>query len=104
MKEFLLQIFTWWNGATVGTRFYTRASASSWARTSSATSTIATLRPTRSIPNVGAERRWVIYNGPADASRVPPGWRGWLQHNFELPPSEEPPIRCGNGRGPTFPT
>ena len=24
MKEFLLQIFTWWNGATVGTRFYTR--------------------------------------------------------------------------------
>jgi NADH:ubiquinone oxidoreductase subunit len=30
--------------------------------------------------SVGSERRWVIYNGYADASKVPPGWRGWLCH------------------------
>ena len=23
MKDWLLQIFTWWNGQTIGTRFYT---------------------------------------------------------------------------------
>jgi NADH:ubiquinone oxidoreductase subunit len=33
------------------------------------------------------ERRWVIYNGVAEASRVPPQWHGWLHHTVdELPP------------------
>ncbi len=26
------------------------------------------------------ERRWVMYNGAAEASRVPPEWHGWLHH------------------------
>jgi NADH:ubiquinone oxidoreductase subunit len=26
------------------------------------------------------ERRWVIYNGVAEASKVPPEWHGWLHH------------------------
>ncbi|WP_441966147.1 NADH-ubiquinone oxidoreductase subunit NDUFA12 family protein [Microvirga sp. 2MCAF38] len=39
--------------------------------------------------NVGVERRWVIDNGDADASRVPPGWRAWLCHNGDVSPSEE---------------
>ena len=34
-------------------------------------------------------RRWVIYNGPAEASSVPAEWHGWL-HGREgaLPPVE----------------
>jgi NADH:ubiquinone oxidoreductase subunit len=31
----------------------------------------------------------VVYNGYADASKVPPGWRAWLCHNGDVPPSEE---------------
>jgi len=32
------------------------------------------------------ERRWVVYNGEPEASRVPPEWHGWLHHTFdELP-------------------
>ena len=38
----------------------------------------------------GKERRWVVYNGYADASRVPSEWHGWLHHTFDVPPSEEP--------------
>jgi NADH:ubiquinone oxidoreductase subunit len=38
------------------------------------------------------ERRWVIYNGPNDASRVPAEWHGWLHGSFdELPESHLTP-------------
>jgi NADH:ubiquinone oxidoreductase subunit len=32
------------------------------------------------------ERRWVIYKGEPEASRVPPEWHGWLHHTFDEPP------------------
>jgi NADH:ubiquinone oxidoreductase subunit len=32
------------------------------------------------------ERRWVLYNGIAEASRVPPQWHGWLHHTVGEPP------------------
>ena len=38
---------------------------------------------------MGAERRWVVYNDSADASKVPPGWRAWLCHNGDIAPCEE---------------
>jgi NADH:ubiquinone oxidoreductase subunit len=32
------------------------------------------------------EKRWVVYKGAAEASRVPPEWHGWLHHTVdELP-------------------
>ena len=40
-------------------------------------------------PSTGPERRWVIYNGEAELSRVPPSWRGWLAHTHNIPPSQE---------------
>jgi NADH:ubiquinone oxidoreductase subunit len=33
------------------------------------------------------ERRWVIYKGIAEASRVPPEWHGWLHHTVQNPPA-----------------
>lgn len=33
----------------------------------------------------GRERRWVIYNGMPEASKVPPEWHGWLHHNMDQP-------------------
>lgn len=67
------KIFTWWDGATIGTLLYSA----------------------RNGRKVGADadgncyfesrdgaRRWVLYNGPNDASRVPPEWHGWLHHSY----------------------
>jgi NADH:ubiquinone oxidoreductase subunit len=35
------------------------------------------------------ERRWVIYNGIVEASKVPPEWHGWLHHSTnDLPPAD----------------
>jgi NADH:ubiquinone oxidoreductase subunit len=32
------------------------------------------------------EKRWVLYNGEVEASRVPPAWHAWLHHTIENPP------------------
>ena len=34
-------------------------------------------------------KRWVMYNGEAEASMVPPSWHGWLHHTFDVPPTQE---------------
>ena len=36
------------------------------------------------------KRRWVIYNGEMEASRVTPDWHGWLHHTWDEPPTEAP--------------
>jgi len=32
------------------------------------------------------ERRWVLYDGIPEASRVPPGWHAWLHHTVDAVP------------------
>lgn len=34
------------------------------------------------------EKRWVIYNGPVEASRVPPEWHAWLHHTVDDIPTD----------------
>jgi len=33
-------------------------------------------------------RRWVMYNGEVEASRVPPDWHGWLHYTTDKPPPQ----------------
>lgn len=35
------------------------------------------------------EKRWVVYNGEVEASRVPPEWHMWLHHTTDTVPSAE---------------
>lgn len=37
----------------------------------------------------GYKRRWVIYQGYAEASKTPPEWFAWLHHMRAEPPSGE---------------
>lgn len=65
-------IYSWMNGAIVGTdefgnRYY-RA---------------------RKDTLYGRERRWVLYKGKNEASRVPPVWHAWLHHLTGEPLSQE---------------
>jgi len=34
------------------------------------------------------KRRYVIYNGQAEASKVPADWHGWLHYTEQTPPPE----------------
>jgi NADH:ubiquinone oxidoreductase subunit len=36
----------------------------------------------------GRERRWVVYKGIDEASKVPPEWHAWLHHISEAPLTE----------------
>ena len=36
-------------------------------------------------------RRWVIYNGVAEASAIPPGWHGWMHYRSDAPPTAYAP-------------
>lgn len=81
------KIFTWWDGATIGTHLWT-------ARKGEHVGTDAQgNKYYRSRPKEGEqERRWVIYDGANDASRVPAEWHGWLHGAFEdVPESFLPP-------------
>ena len=35
------------------------------------------------------ERRWVVYRGEAEASKVPPEWHAWLHHTVDQPLTEK---------------
>ncbi|MEM8987005.1 MAG: NADH:ubiquinone oxidoreductase subunit NDUFA12 [Pseudomonadota bacterium] len=82
------QLFAWWDSHTYG------AKLTLWARRAKEVGEdeqgnryFEEQKP--SFPD-GRKRRWVIYHGVAEASRVPPDWHGWLHHTFEAPPTEAP--------------
>ena len=77
--SFWKQALTWWNGQTIGTRFHT------WR--------LGNRVGEDEFGNVyyqNGRRRWVIYNGEAEASRVPPEWHGWLHQVWLEAPTEKP--------------
>lgn len=42
----------------------------------------------RKTPKQRRKRRWVVYNGVDEASRVPPLWHAWLHYTIDAPPDE----------------
>jgi NADH:ubiquinone oxidoreductase subunit len=88
MKIFLLRFFTWWNGQTFGTQLWTWLYGELVGQDEFGNRYFRT-RGGKIDPVLNMERRWVIYNGIAEASSVPPSWHGWLHHTVDLPPTEE---------------
>lgn len=87
MKAFFLKFFTWWNSQTFGTQLTIwrygvfvgeDESGNKYYRSRFARD-----------PAMGHERRWVVYSGVAEASRIPPGWWGWMHHRTDTPPTDE---------------
>ena len=77
----LAEIFTWWNGQTLGTRVWTRLYGQKVGDDD---------QGNVYYQSADGTRRWVIYNGEAEASRIPPEWHGWLHRTWEEPPSAAP--------------
>ena len=81
------RIFGWTSGATIGTLF-TIAKRGDLVGTDENGN-----RYYQSRDNVsydGRKRRWVVYEGYAEASKVTPDWHGWLHYTFDEPPTEAP--------------
>ncbi len=75
------QIFTWWNGQTLGTRIWTARKGNRVGEDHEGNVY---------YQNADGKRRWVIYNGDIEASRVSPEWHGWLHQTYQDPPTEAP--------------
>ena len=74
------RIFTWWDGQSFGTQLWTKRNGEKVGEDADGNVY---------YRNSDDTRRWVIYNGENEASRVSPEWHGWLHHTWDKPPSED---------------
>ncbi len=74
---FIKRLFTWWNGQTIGTQLFT------WRKGQKVGEDA---QGNLYYQSRDGQRRWVIYNGECEASRVSPDWHGWLHHTFDAHP------------------
>ncbi len=88
----LKTIFTWWNGATTGIHF-TVARRARLVGQDELGNRYYEARDDKDSYDKGRKRRWVIYKGYADASKVTPDWHGWLRFTFDEPPTTDPLLR-----------
>ncbi len=88
----LKTLFTWWNGATIGARF-TIAKTSSFVGEDEFGNKYYEARTDKDSYDKGRRRRYVIYKGYAEPSKIPPDWHGWMHYTFDEPPTVEPLLR-----------
>lgn len=75
------RIFTWWDGQTYGTQLFTARHGVKVGEDAGGNVY---------YRNRDDSRRWVIYNGEVEGSRVSPEWHGWLHCTWDQPPTERP--------------
>lgn len=79
--SFLKRAVTWWHGQTLGTQLFT------WRK---GTKVGEDEQGNLFYQNADGKKRWVIYNGDLEASRIGPDWHGWLHHTWDEPPNKVP--------------
>ena len=77
----ILRLLTWWNSQTLGTQIFTARKGQKVGQDAQGN----VYYQTRD-----AKRRWVIYNGEMQASRVSPDWHGWLHFTWDQAPTAAP--------------
>ena len=88
MLGLLAKIFTWWNGASAGAAWTIWRSGERVGEDEFGNQYFQERAGGTAAD--GKIRRWVVYNGYADASRVPSEWHGWLHHTFDEAPVDVP--------------
>jgi NADH:ubiquinone oxidoreductase subunit len=81
-------IFTWWNGATAGILFTIGRNAT-LVGTDDYGNRYFECRSSRESYD-SRRRRYVLYRGYAEPSKVPSDWHGWLHYTFDEPPTRAP--------------
>ncbi len=79
--RFINRIFTWWNGQTLGTQLWT------WRKGQKVGEDV---QGNLYYRNADDSRRWVIFKGEVDGSRISPDWHGWIHRTWDEPPSDTP--------------
>ncbi|WP_439109939.1 NADH:ubiquinone oxidoreductase subunit NDUFA12 [Lentibacter sp.] len=80
----ILRVATWWNGSTLNTQFYSWRKGQPVGEDS---------QGNKFFETRDGKRRWVMFNGTVEASRVDAEWHGWLHHTYKEPPTKAPLVR-----------
>ncbi len=83
MLSFLNRLVTWWNGQTIGTQLFTARNGTKVGEDSQGNIYYRT---------ADDAKRWVIFNGEAEASRIDAEWHGWLHRTWDDAPTERPVV------------
>jgi NADH:ubiquinone oxidoreductase subunit len=81
LKTSILRALTWWHGSTFGTQLFT------WRK---GTKVGEDAQGNVFYQTDGGKRRWVIFNGEPEATRVDADWHGWLHHTWDNAPTDTP--------------
>ena len=81
LKSTFLRALTWWNSQTFNTQFWTWRHGQKVGEDDQGNIYYQT---------ADGKRRWVIYHGESEASRISPEWHGWLHHTWDQPPTKAP--------------
>ena len=76
----ILRALVWWKGQTFGTQFFTWRHGIKVGEDA---------QGNVYYRNEDDKRRWVIFDGEVEASRISPAWHGWLHHTFNNHPGHE---------------
>ncbi|WP_289081752.1 NADH:ubiquinone oxidoreductase subunit NDUFA12 [uncultured Sulfitobacter sp.] len=77
----LLRGVTWWNGQTLNTQLFT------WRK---GIKVGEDAEGNVYYRNADSSKRWVIFNGEIEATRVNADWHGWLHHSWDETPEARP--------------
>ena len=88
MQRVLKSIFTWWNGAAFGAMFTIKTRGVFVGEDESGNRYFEARNNRDSYDQ--RKRRWVIYKGYAEPSKIPPDWHGWMHYTFDEPPTVAP--------------
>lgn len=77
----ILRVLTWWNGQTLNTQLFTWRKGVRVGEDD---------QGNVFYENREKSKRWVIFNGEIEASKISPDWHGWLHHTWDETPSDKP--------------
>lgn len=76
------RLFTWWKNEPFGTTLFTRWRGESVGNDAQGNRYFRE----RVTPAGEPQRRWVLYSGDVEASKVPAEWHAWLHHTTDSLP------------------
>lgn len=84
-----VRLFTWWNDSTIGALFDIKRRSDLVGEDDYGNRYFEDRKPSLE----GRHRRYVIYKGLAEPSKVSADWHGWLHYTFKEPPTVAPLAR-----------
>ncbi|MBV7410539.1 NADH:ubiquinone oxidoreductase subunit NDUFA12 [Maritimibacter sp. DP1N21-5] len=79
--RFILSLLTWWHEETLGTRLFTWRKGVKVGEDEQGNEFYTTR---------DGKKRWVMYAGEPEASRISADWHGWLHFTFDDNPAKAP--------------